>query len=52
MAEHVCTRKCLRWSTGFGRRFYYCALSPVVVVKVPRIADDWRRSGAGRRGCS
>lgn len=23
--EHVCTRKCLRWTVAFGRRFYYCA---------------------------
>jgi hypothetical protein len=31
--EHVCTRKCLRWSVAFGRRFYYCALTVPVVVR-------------------
>ena len=38
--EHTCTRRCLRWSVGFGRRWYYCADSPVVHIKVPA-AGNW-----------
>ena len=33
---HVCTKKCLRWSAAFGLRFYYCALTKPVTVRVPR----------------
>lgn len=32
-STHVCDRRCLRWTVGFGRRWYYCALVPPVVVK-------------------
>jgi hypothetical protein len=35
--EHVCTRKCLRSTSAFGRRFYYCALVKPIVVRVPGI---------------
>ncbi len=32
--EHVCTRKCLRWSVDFGRRFYYCKRVKPTVVRL------------------
>ena len=33
-AEHVCTKKCLRWAVSLGRRWYYCKDQPVTVVKL------------------
>lgn len=35
---HVCTRTCLRWSVGFGMRFYYCNRVKPIVVRLPRLA--------------
>ena len=32
--SHVCTRKCLRWTEAFGRRFYYCKLVKPTIVRV------------------
>ena len=37
-AEHVCTRKCLRWMTDHGTRFYYCNLAQPVKVGVQATA--------------
>ena len=40
-AAKLVTKKCLRWQVGFGRRWYYCALTPAVVLNLKQRFPRW-----------
>jgi hypothetical protein len=45
--EHVCTRRCLRWTTDYGRRFSYCAHTGHPLTKQEEV--DMKNRNAVRR---